>query len=292
MKPLATFDSLYGVAGFVERVLVALEQAQVGVHPRALHALERLGHERGVDPLRGRRLPHHQPERHHAVGHREGVGVAEVDLVLARGVLVEGVLDRDAHRLQRLDRALAERAGHVGRREVEVRAGVERPGPAVVAGDEVEELHLRGDVEREATGPGPLEVAPQDTPGVTLEWSTVEVEDVAEDPGFGRVGIGPREQLEAVGVRSGEDVALLHPREAVDRRTIERHALLEGVLQLDRADREALQLAQNVGEPQPHEAYSALLDRAQDVVALSLHGHQSRAVVSGRASAASVFIRR
>ena len=73
-------------------------------------------------------------------------------------------------------------------------------GPAVVAGDEVEELHLRGDVEREAAGPGPLEVAPQHLAGVALERSTVEVEDVAEDPGFGGVGIGPREQLEAVGV--------------------------------------------------------------------------------------------
>ena len=75
-----------------------------------------------------------------------------------------------------------------------------------------------------------------------------------------------------VGVGPGEDVALLHAGEAVDRRTVERHALLEGVLQLDRADGEALELAEDVREPQPHEADAALLDRAQDVIALSFHG--------------------
>ena len=42
-------------------------------------------------------------ERHHVVGHRERVGVAEVDLVLARAELVEAVLDRDAHRFERDD---------------------------------------------------------------------------------------------------------------------------------------------------------------------------------------------
>ena len=123
----------------------------------------------------------------------------------------------------------------------------------------------------------PLEVAPQHLAGVALERGAVEVEDVAEDPRLGR-GIGPREQLEAVGVGPGEHVALLHPGEAVDRRAVERHALLEGVLQLGGADREALQLAEDVGEPQPHEADAALLDRAQDVVLLPFHGRQSRSL--------------
>ena len=38
--------------------------------PAALHALERLGHERGVHALAGGHLLHDQPERHDAVGHR------------------------------------------------------------------------------------------------------------------------------------------------------------------------------------------------------------------------------
>ena len=77
-------------------------------------------------PWDGGDLAHDQPERHHAVGHRQRVGVAQVDLLLARRVLVEAVLDRDAHRLERADRLLAQRPGDVVRREVEEAALVER----------------------------------------------------------------------------------------------------------------------------------------------------------------------
>ena len=45
-------------------------------------------------------LFHDEADGHDRVGHREGVGVAQVDLVLARGVLVLGVLDGDAHLLE------------------------------------------------------------------------------------------------------------------------------------------------------------------------------------------------
>ena len=88
------------VAGIVERVHVALEERQVRVHPRPERAGDRLGHERRVHAVVLRDFLGDQPERHHVVGHRERVGVAEVDLVLARTVLVERVLDRDAHRLE------------------------------------------------------------------------------------------------------------------------------------------------------------------------------------------------
>lgn len=84
------------VTGVAEGVGVALEEREVGVHARALDAGQRLGHEGGVDaPLLGQLL-HHLAHRHDRVGHGEGVGVAQVDLVLARGVLVLAVLDGDA----------------------------------------------------------------------------------------------------------------------------------------------------------------------------------------------------
>ena len=67
-------------------------------------------------------------ERHHVVGHRERVGVAEVDLVLARPELVEAVLDRDAHRLERDDRLTPQLAHHVELGEVEEAGVVERLG--------------------------------------------------------------------------------------------------------------------------------------------------------------------
>ena len=56
--------------------------------------------------------------------------------------------------------------------------------------------------------------------------------------------------------------------EAVDRRPVEGHPVLERVLQLGRADGEALQAAEHVGEPQPDQADAAFLHRVQHVVAL------------------------
>ena len=68
-----------------------------------------------------------------------------------------------------------------------------------------------------------------------------------------------------------EHVGLLDPAVALDRRAVEGHALLEGVLELGRGDREALQLAEDVGEPEAHEAHAAFLDGPQHVVELLLH---------------------
>ena len=144
------------VVGREERVLVAVEQRQVHVHAAALHALERLGHERGVHALAGGDLLDDQPERHDAVGHRQRVGVPQVDLVLARGVLVEAVLDRDAHRLERADGLLAQRAGDVGRGQVEEAALVERHRRlALLRRREVEELDVGSDEERVARARAP-----------------------------------------------------------------------------------------------------------------------------------------
>ena len=63
----------------------------------------------------------------------EGVGVAEVDLVLARRVLVLGVLDRDAHVLEGEHGPLAQVDGEVGHGQLEVGAGVERFGGALTS---------------------------------------------------------------------------------------------------------------------------------------------------------------
>ena len=82
-----------------------------------------------------------QPVGHGAVGHGQGVGVAEVDLVLAGRDLVVGVLDADAHLLHEEDGVAAQVGGDVQRREVEVAALVERFRR--VGALEVEVLELR-----------------------------------------------------------------------------------------------------------------------------------------------------
>ena len=85
------------------------------------------------------------------VGGPQGVGVLEVDLVLADGDLVMGRLDLDPERLERVDHVLADLLGEVGR-EVEVAGlvvGQRRDRPVLVA-PEQEELEL---------GPGVHDVA-------------------------------------------------------------------------------------------------------------------------------------
>ena len=80
-----------------EGVPVALEQREVGVHPRALDAESGLGMKLAWTPLLVGDLFDYETDGHHRVGHSQGVGVAQVDLVLARRVLVLGVLNGNAH---------------------------------------------------------------------------------------------------------------------------------------------------------------------------------------------------
>ncbi len=263
------------VAGVVERVDVALEERHLGVHPRAERTFDRLGHERRVDAELGGDLLHDLAERHHVVGHRERVGVAQVDLVLARSELVEAVLDRDAHRLERDDGLAAQLAHHVLLGEVE-EAGVVERHRRVVGGLEDEELHLGRGVEGEALVAGPLEVALEHVARIALERLFREVLDVAEHAGDGGVLPTPGDDLEGARVGHGEHVGFLHPAVALDGRSVERHALLEGGLELGGGDREALERAEDIGEPEADEAHAPLLDGSQDVVELLLHADSLR----------------
>ena len=83
-----------------EGVAVALEERQVRVHAGAGVVAQRLGHERGVEPLLERHLLHDEPEGHEVVGRGQRVGVAQVDLLLAGPALVVAELDGDAHLLE------------------------------------------------------------------------------------------------------------------------------------------------------------------------------------------------
>src|SRR6202035_1336433 len=97
------------------------------------------------------------------------VGVAEVDLVLAGGVLVLGVLDGDAHLLEREHAALAEVARHVAGGELEIRAAVEGRRWVVGMGvGEVEVLDLGRRVEGETLLPGAVECPAKGVAGTSL----------------------------------------------------------------------------------------------------------------------------
>ena len=189
-----------------------------------------------------------------------GVGVAQVDLVLAAGVLVLGVLDRDTHLLEHR----GPNAG-AGRSSGRPRSGRSRsPSRAYRAAvgigvGEVEVLDLGRGEEGVAGGPGPLEGAAQGVPGIALERRPVEVGDVAEDPGHLGVVVVPGQQLKGLRVGAGQDVGFLHPAEAVDGRPVEGHPLVERVVELGRGDVEPLGGPEHVGEPQLDEADAPLL---------------------------------
>ena len=71
-----------------------------------------------------------------------------------------------------------------------------------------------------------------------------------------------------------DHVGLLDRVEAGDRGAVEAHAALEGVLELGAVDREGLELAEDVGEPEADEAQVQVLDLRLDVVGgLGLVGH-------------------
>ncbi len=64
----------------------------------------------------------------------------------------------------------------------------------------------------------------------------------------------------------------MHPREALDGRSVEADAFVEGTFEFGRCDRYGLQGPQDVGEPQPNEPNVAFFDCAKDEFSLLLHG--------------------
>ena len=87
---------------------------------------------------------------------------------------------------------------------------------------------------------------------------------------------GRRHHLEGARVGLGEHVGLVDPGEALDGRAVEPDALGERGLDLGRRHRHGLQVAGDVGEPQPHEADVALFEGAQDELLLSVHARHDR----------------
>ena len=149
--------------------------------PGAVLAEERLRHEGRVVAVPGGDLLHDQAVRDRVVGHRERVRVAHVDLVLRRPDLVVVVLDRDADRLERVDRVVAHLGGRVLRGHREVAALVDRLRALVVLEEEV--LELGPDVERvEAHALHPLERLAEDVAGIALVRRAVGRDDVADHP--------------------------------------------------------------------------------------------------------------
>ena len=158
------------------------------------------------------------------------VGELHVDLVLRGADLVVDVLDRDPHRLERLDRVVAQVAGRVHRRHGEVAALVERLGAVVVLEEEV--LELGADVEGVEAHRSPSararaagRAAGRPSYGSPSGVTTSQIIRATLWPPFGH-------QLEGRRVRDGDHVRLLDRVEARDRRAVEAHPVVERALEL------------------------------------------------------------
>ena len=249
-----------------------VEEALMGVHARAVDAVDGLGHEGRVEAVQVGDGLERELEGDRVVGRAQAVVVLEVDLVLAGGHLVVRGLDPDAEGLERVDHVLADFLGEVGR-EVEV-AGLivrQRRDLAVVVAAEEEELELGPGVPLVAQLGGALELALEDEAGVARERVAGRGHHVADDAGRAaaaeRAGTEramtrlPGDLREGVHVRAQPLVALGDPGEALDRAAVEPGAVLDGALELVERDGDRLHDAQDVRELELHEADVVLLGR-------------------------------
>ena len=245
------------------------------MHARAKLVGEGLGHEGSQAAFLEGHLLHDGAEGHDVVRHGQGVGEAQVDLVLARATLVVGELHRDPHLLEHEDGVAAEVVGSAPGHVVEV-AGVVSgaDAPVGVAVDQVE-LDLRVDVAGEAGLGDPGELTLEHRARVGAGGLAVGREDVTEHAGHAVVPVPPGQHLEGGGVGGQEHVGLEDARQSLDRRSVEADALLEGALDLRRCDGHGLELSGDVGEPQADEADVAFLDGTEHVLLLLVHGASS-----------------
>ena len=72
-----------------------------------------------------------------------------------------------------------------------------------------------------------------------------------------------------------DGVGLRHPGKALDGRSVEADAFLEGALKLGRRDSDRLEETEHVGKPQPDEPDIPFLQRAEHEFLLSIHNWNS-----------------
>ena len=221
-EPLRDLRKVVGVVGVVEGVARPVREGLVGVHSAAVYAVYGLRHESGVAPLAHGDLLDDHTAGHDGVGHGEGVGVPEIDLLLAGCDLVVAEDDGDFEVLQGENGLAAQVRSEVLGVLVEVARLIEVLDAFGVF--EVEVLQFRRDVVGVAELGCAFEVAAQDCARVALEGLPGGSDEIAEHSGYG-VGLWPPRQ-EAEGRRIGEGVhvGLAVPSEALDGGAVEVHA--------------------------------------------------------------------
>src|SRR3972149_3421985 len=98
-KGSSHLGEVIGTLGVKEGIAVALEEGHMHMHPRAVDAEDGFGHEGGIDPVLLGYLLYRKAVGHDIIGHAEGIGIAQVYLMLAEGYLMVAELHPNAHPL-------------------------------------------------------------------------------------------------------------------------------------------------------------------------------------------------
>ena len=271
--------------GFEECVGVAFEEGEVGVHAAAGVLGEWLGHEGCVHAQRVGDFLDDGAEGHDVVGGLQGVGVAQVDFVLAGAGFVVAEFDGDADFFEHGHCLAAEVLHDAAGGVVEVGFVIHGHGESVGAelgGFEQVELNFGRGVAGEAHLRCLVEHALEHAAGVGGANLTVGGEHVTEHAGGVVFFTAPGQNLEGGGVRLQQHVGFVDAGETLNRGTIKAQALVEGAFYLGGCERDGLEGADHVGEPEADEADVALFDGAQYEFLLTVHELPSRC---GRASA-------
>ena len=214
-------------------------------------------------------------EGHDVVGGAEGVGVLEVDLVLAGGHLVVGGLNLKAHLFQRHADLAAGALAVVERAQVKVAGlvGGLRGRRALLVRLEEEELALGADVEGIAHIRRALKFLFQHAARVAHKGRAVRVVYVADEARHPAVLRPPGEDGEGIQIGAQVLVALLNAGKVLDGTAVDHHLSVHGLLDLADGDRHVLQLAEDVGKLHADELHVALARHADDVfLAVLAHG--------------------
>ena len=260
-------------ASIKERVGVALKERHVGVHTGTGVLGHGLGHKRGIHALLDGHLLDDGAERHDVVRCSESIGVAQIDLILPGSSLVVAELDRNSEVFEHSNRATAEIVGASTRDIIEIARRIDRLRTVLSVTARLQKIKLNFGVgiEGETQVGGFFQLTLEDKTGIGHRRLTIGCRDVAEHPG-GRVNFStPGQNLERGGVRVRQNIGFKRTGKALNGGTIYTQAFSEGALNLGWRNRHHLESSHDVGEPEADELHSALLNCAQNKIALFIH---------------------